>query len=48
MQWSFRIGRIGGTDVKIHITFLALVAWWAWSAWSDGGGAAAAHRADAT
>ncbi len=41
MQWSFRVGRIGGTDVKIHITFLALVAWWAWSAWSDGGAAAA-------
>ena len=29
MQWSFRVGRIGGTDIKIHVTFLALVAWWA-------------------
>ena len=28
MQWSFRIGRIGGTDVKIHFTFLLLVAWY--------------------
>ena len=41
MQWSFRIGRIGGTDVKVHITFLALVAWWAWAAYGDGGQRAA-------
>lgn len=41
MQWSFRVGRIGGTDVKIHVTFLALVAWWAWSAYTQGGQAAA-------
>lgn len=41
MQWSYRVGRIGGTDVKIHVTFLALVAWWAYSAWSDGGSSAA-------
>jgi len=41
MQWSFRIGRIGGTDVKIHVTFLALVAWWAYAAYADGGRAAA-------
>jgi Zn-dependent protease len=41
MQWSFRIGRIGGTEVKIHVTWLALVAWWAYAAYSDGGGSAA-------
>ncbi|HEX5004324.1 MAG TPA: site-2 protease family protein [Gemmatimonadales bacterium] len=41
MQWSFRIGRIGGTDIKLHVTFLALVAWWAWSAYADGGRSAA-------
>ena len=41
MQWSFRVGRIGGTDVKIHITFLLLVAWYAWSAYGEGGGRAA-------
>ncbi len=43
MQWSFRVGRLGGTDVKIHVTFLALVAWWAFSAWAEGGSAAAAE-----
>ncbi len=41
MQWSFRIGRIGGTDVKIHLTFLALVAWWAYGAYTEGGTGAA-------
>jgi Zn-dependent protease len=41
MQWSFRIGRVGGTDIKVHITFLALVAWWGYSAYADGGRAAA-------
>ena len=41
MQWSFRIGRIAGTDIKIHVTFLALVAWWAYSAYTDGGSGAA-------
>lgn len=43
MQWSFRIGRIGGTDIKIHVTFLALVAWWAYAAYAEGGGSAAAQ-----
>jgi stage IV sporulation protein FB len=41
MQWSFRVGRILGTDVKIHLTFLLLVAWYAWSAYGEGGGRAA-------
>ena len=41
MQWSFRIGRVGGTDIKIHVTWLALVAWYGFSAYSDGGGPAA-------
>jgi Zn-dependent protease len=41
MQWSFRIGRVGGTDIKIHVTWLALVAWYGFSAYADGGGAAA-------
>jgi Zn-dependent protease/predicted transcriptional regulator len=41
MGWSFRIGRIGGTDIKIHFTFVAFLAWWAWSAYAEGGQAAA-------
>ena len=41
MRWSFRIGRVGGTDIKVHITFLALVAWWGYSNYADGGRTAA-------
>jgi Zn-dependent protease len=41
MQWSYRVGRIGGTDVKIHVTFFLLVAWYAWSAYGEGGSRAA-------
>jgi len=41
MGWSFRIGRLGGTDIKVHITFLALVAWYAWTAYAQGGTPAA-------
>ena len=41
MRWSITIGRFGGTAVKIHITFILLLAWIAFSAWSRGGPAAA-------
>src|SRR5208337_5023174 len=32
MLWSIPVGRFGGTEVKIHITFLLLLAWIAFSA----------------
>jgi stage IV sporulation protein FB len=41
MRWSFRIARIAGTDVKIHVTFLALLVFLAGSDYFAGGGAAA-------
>ncbi|MGH7658639.1 MAG: site-2 protease family protein, partial [Gemmatimonadales bacterium] len=41
MRWSFRLARIAGTDVKIHITFLLLLVWFAWADYQQGGGAAA-------
>lgn len=41
MRWSFRIARISGIEVKIHITFLLLLAWFAWMDWQAGGLAAA-------
>src|SRR5271165_5304316 len=41
MLWSITIGRFGGTAVKIHITFVLLLAWIAASAWARGGAAAA-------
>jgi stage IV sporulation protein FB len=41
MSWSISIGRIAGTEVRIHLTFFLLVAWFAVSAGSRGGQAAA-------
>jgi Zn-dependent protease len=41
MRWSFAVGRIGETVVKVHVTFLLLVAWYAWGAYTEGGTASA-------
>ena len=41
MSWSFRIGRIAGTDVKVHVTFLLLLGWVALRGNADGGSAGA-------
>jgi stage IV sporulation protein FB len=41
MRWSFRLARVLGTDIKIHVTFLLLLAWFAWADWQQGGSAAA-------
>ena len=27
MRWTYTIGRIRGTEVKVHVTFLLLLAW---------------------
>lgn len=37
MRWSFTIGRVGETVVRVHVTFLLLVAWYAWGAYAAGG-----------
>lgn len=37
MSWAWRIATIAGIDVRIHATFLALLAWIAWSAYSTTG-----------
>lgn len=41
MRWSLTIGRFGETAVKIHVTFLLLLAWIGFSAWRQQGVAAA-------
>lgn len=41
MRWSYTIGRIGGTEIKVHVTFLLIVGWWALIGYSQGGPAAA-------
>ena len=36
-SWSFKIANIGGTEVRIHFTFLLLLLWVGWSAAMEGG-----------
>ena len=37
MKWSYRLGQIAGTDVKLHITFLMLLAFIALVSYTRGG-----------
>jgi Zn-dependent protease len=37
MQWSYRIGRIAGTDIKVHVTFLLIVGLWALRGYEEAG-----------
>jgi Zn-dependent protease len=41
MNWSWRVARIGGTDVKLHFTFVLLIAWFVWQGFAAGGAAGA-------
>jgi Zn-dependent protease/CBS domain-containing protein len=41
MNWSWRVARIGGTDVKLHFTFVLLIVWFVWQGFAAGGGAGA-------
>jgi len=43
MRWSYRIARVSGIDVKIHVTFLLLLGWFGWLSWEEGGIPAAAE-----
>ena len=45
MRWSYRIATILGTEIRIHVTFVLLVAWYAFNAWSTGGRDAAVATA---
>src|SRR5439155_26382497 len=44
MSWSLPIVRIAGIQLRIHITFLLLIAWLAFGYYSEGGSAVAASR----
>ena len=37
MRWSFRVARVAGIDVYIHVTFLAIVAIYGWMYYQHGG-----------
>ena len=41
MRWSYTIGTIAGTAIKVHVTFLLIVGWWALIGYSEGGPGAA-------
>src|SRR3954467_1450385 len=45
MRWSYTIGRIAGTEIKVHVTFLLIVGWWAFIGYSQGGPTAALESA---
>ena len=45
MNWSFRLGRVLGIDLKVHMTFLLLLLWAALSVSSGGIGAVAFNLA---
>jgi Zn-dependent protease/CBS domain-containing protein len=38
MKWSFKLARVAGIDVNVHMTFLLLVAFVAVTYWLEGGG----------
>src|SRR5262245_39622957 len=44
MSWSLPIFRIAGIQLRIHITFLLLIAWLAFGYYAEGGSAVAASR----
>jgi len=44
MKWSWRIGRVGGVDLRVHATFIILLAWLALAYYRDVGTAAGAAR----
>ena len=37
MSWTFTIGRVAGTEIKVHLTFLILVAFWGVAGYQQGG-----------
>jgi Zn-dependent protease len=44
MKWSWRIGRLAGIDLRVHATFVLLIAWLALAEYQASGTAAAAAR----
>src|SRR6184192_4592594 len=44
MGWSLPIFRIAGIQLRIHVTFLLLIAWLAFGYYAQGGSVAAASR----
>ncbi|HEY5812901.1 MAG TPA: site-2 protease family protein [Terrimicrobiaceae bacterium] len=43
MKWSYRIATVAGIQVRIHLTFLLLLGFYAWIYYNEGGAEAAIH-----
>ena len=41
MRWSFRILRVGETQVRIHLTLILFMLWYGWEGWRFGGSSGA-------
>jgi stage IV sporulation protein FB len=41
MKWVYTIGRVGGTEVKLHLTFVLFLIWWAIGGYQEAGTAGA-------
>lgn len=41
MRWSFRLGKVAGTEVRVHVTFFILLAAFGWVFYREGGAGAA-------
>lgn len=37
MSWSYTIARIAGTEIKVHLTFVLFLGWWALLGYQQGG-----------
>lgn len=37
MRWTYTIGRIAGTEIKVHLTFVLFLVWWAVGGYQQGG-----------
>ncbi len=44
MAWSFSLGRLLGSELRVHVTFFLLLAWVGFAAYSSGGWAAALNN----
>ncbi len=44
MSWSFPIGRLFGSELRVHVTFFLLLAWIGFAAYSSGGWPAAVEN----
>ncbi|HEY7612599.1 MAG TPA: site-2 protease family protein [Gemmatimonadales bacterium] len=38
MGWTLTFGRVAGTEIKVHLTFFILIAFWAMAGYREGGG----------